>query len=220
MSVTGSENGPESWKKFLRKHRKVFVLFVVGAVLASIGAILVFLWFVGNAQSTGMVPTTLGLWAMGNLVTFLLNLIFWEVLLIGVPVILAAAVVWQWWKKLPNEEKEGYRFFGPRSRTTNGGNAISILVFIAFCIKILLDGNWNVAFATWTFDYLVYSMLTLDMGFNHHRNTNGLRTHLVDTPWDENKTLKFFRAHFPPKGRLRRDRRHQRGHRCYPTRPG
>ena len=31
--------------------------------------------------------------------------------------------------------------------------------FIAFCIKVYLDGNWNVAISTWTFDYLVYSLL-------------------------------------------------------------
>lgn len=138
----------------------MFGLFVAVAILASVGTILAFLWFVGNAQSTGLVPTTLGLWTLGNLVTFLLNLIFWEVLLIGVPVILVAVVIWLWWKKLPPEEKKEYRFFRNRSRTTNGGNAVSLLVFIVFCIKVFVDGNWNVAFATWTFDYLVYSMLT------------------------------------------------------------
>lgn len=159
MSETGSANGSEGWKKFLRRHRKMFVLFVVVAILASVGAILVFLWFVGHAQSTGMVPTTLGLWTMGNLVTFLLTLIFWEVLLIGVPAILAAIAVWLWWKKLPHEEKKEYLFFGNRSRASNGGDAISLLVFIAFCIKVFVDGNWNVAFASWTFDYLVYSLL-------------------------------------------------------------
>lgn len=160
MSVTGSENGSESWKKFLRRHRNMFVLFVVVALLVAVGAILVFLWFVGQAQSTGLVPTTLGLWTLGDLVAFLLNLIFWEVLLIGVPVILAAVAGWLWWKRLPLEEKEEYRFFGRRSRTTSGGNAVSLLVFIVFCIKVFVDGNWNVAFSTWTFDYLVYSMLT------------------------------------------------------------
>ncbi|MGD0817230.1 MAG: hypothetical protein ABR986_02380 [Methanomassiliicoccales archaeon] len=160
MLETGSEHGSEGWKKFYRNHWKIFLLLVVGAILASVGAILVLLWFVGNAQSTGMVPTTLGIWTMGNLVTFWLNLIFWEVLLIGVPVILAVVATWLWWKKLPYEEKKEYRLFGTRSRTTNGSNAISLLVLIAFCIKIFLDGNWNVAFATWTFDYFVYSMLS------------------------------------------------------------
>jgi len=154
---------PGVWKKFLRKHWGMVVLFVVGAILASVGAILVYLWFVGYAQLTGLVPATLGLWTMGYLVTFLLNLILWEVLFIGVPVILAIVVIiFLWWKKLPDKERKEYmrgHLFGKRSRRTEGGEGISFLIFIAFCIKIYLDGNWNVPFASWTFDYLVYSCL-------------------------------------------------------------
>ena len=160
MAETESENGSEIWKKFLRKHWNMVVLFVVGAILASVGAILVFFWFVGNAQYTGLIPTTLDQWTMGYLVTLLLRVIFWEVLFIGVPVILAAvAIFWLWWKKLPDEEKKEYAP-ARRARSTSEGGGISLLVFIAFCIKVFTDGNWNVAFATWTFDYLVYSWLS------------------------------------------------------------
>jgi hypothetical protein len=160
MGETGSENGSEGWKKILRKHLNMVALFVVAVILASVGAIYVFLWFVGDAQSTGMVPATLGLWTMGNLVTFILHAIFWELLLIGVPVILAAVAGWLWWRRLPSDEKKEYHFFGKRSRATSGGGgAVSLLFFVAFCIKVFIDGNWNVAFATWIFDYVVYSML-------------------------------------------------------------
>ena len=151
------------WKKFLRKHWKMFVLFVVAAILVIAGAILVFLWFVGDAQVTSLVPATVGLWTLGYLVTFLLYLIFWEVLFIGIPVIITvAAIYFLWWKKISDEERKEYRrrhLFGKSSRRTDGGGAISLLVNIVFIIKVYLDGNWNVPFATWTFDYLVYSYL-------------------------------------------------------------
>jgi len=157
---TAPESDSNGWKRFLGKHWHMLVLFVSGAVLASVGAVYVFLWFVGDAQSTSLVPTTLGLWTMGNIVTFLLHAIFWEVLLIGVPVILAAVAGWLWWRKLPVEEREEYHFIGTRSRSTNaGGGAISVLFWIAFCIKVFIDGNWNVAVATWTLDYFVYSCI-------------------------------------------------------------
>jgi len=161
MTETESENDSEGWKKFLRKHWNMLALSAVTVILAAVGAVYVFLWFVGDAQSTGMVPATLNLWTMGNLVTFSLHLIFWELLLIGVPVALAAAAGWLWWRKIPNEEKKEYHFLGKRSRTTSGGSGISALFFIAFCIKVFIDGNWNVAIATWTFDYVVYSMLSI-----------------------------------------------------------
>ena len=162
MAETASENGKEIWKKFLTKHWNMVVYVVVGAILVSIGAIFIYLQFVEYAQLNGLVPATLSLWTMGNIVTFLLHLILWEVLLIGVAITLAV-VAWLWWKKLPDEEREEYaraHIFGAPSKKTSGGSgAIEFLLFIAFCIKVFTDGNWNAAFATWTFDYLVYSML-------------------------------------------------------------
>ena len=161
MSETESENDNKGWKAFLRKHWKITALFVVGAVLALVASVLVFLWFVGDAQSTDMVPMTLGLWTMSNLVTFVLHLVFWELVLIGIPVGIAAVGGWQWWKRLPNEEKKEYHFFSSRSRTTGGSGGISILFFIAFCIKVFIDGNWNVAISSWSLDYVVESMISI-----------------------------------------------------------
>ena len=147
-------------RKFLQKHWNMFALFAVGAVLALIGAVLVYLWFAGDAQLTGMVPSTLGEWTMGYMVTFILHLILWELLLVGIPVTIAAVAGWLWWKKIPDEERKEYHFFGKRSSATSGGGGgISLLVFIIFCIKVFADGNWNVAFSAWRFDYLVDSML-------------------------------------------------------------
>jgi hypothetical protein len=155
-----TEDDSQGWKKFLRKHWSTFVLFVVGAVLASVGAVYVFLWFAADAQSTGLVPSTLGLWTMGNIVTFLLHLISWEVLLVGVPVIIASVAGWMWWRRLPDEEKKEYHLFDTRPRSTSGGGgAVSLLFWIAFCVKVFMDGNWNVAVAIWTLDYLVYSSI-------------------------------------------------------------
>lgn len=160
MTETSVENGNEVWKKFLRKHWKAFALFAIAVVLISVGAVYVFLWFVGNAQSTDLVPAILDLWTMGNLVAFIVYAILWELLLIGVPTIIGAVVGWLWWRNLPNEEKREYHFRrSRRGRTTGGGGGISLLFFIAFCIKVYVDGNWNIPIATWTFNYVVYSML-------------------------------------------------------------
>ena len=157
---SGVEKGSD-WKKFMKKHWNIVAMFVVAGILAFIGAIYVYLWFVGEAQSTGLVPSTLGQWTMANIVTFILHAIFWELLFIGIPAIIGAVAGWQWWKRLPEEEKTEYHFFGKRSRTTSGGSGLSFLFFIAFCIKVFIDGNWNVAIATWSLDYVVGSMISI-----------------------------------------------------------
>jgi hypothetical protein len=155
---TISESYPQDWKSFLRKHKSALAVFVVAVILASAGAVYVFWWFTGYAQSTGLVPSGLGLWTMANLVFFILHLIFWELVLIGIPVAVSAIVAWQWWKRLPPHEKYA---FGKRSKSRNAEGAISPLLFIAFAIKVYVDGNWNVAISTWNLNYVVGSMITI-----------------------------------------------------------
>jgi len=147
------------WRGFMRRHWSAVAMFVLAAALAFIGAVYVFLWFVGNAQSSGIVPRVLGLWTMANLVTFILYAVFWELLLIGVPLAIAAVAAWQWWKRLPEKEWRGDQF-GRRKRTA-GGSGVSLLCFIAFCIKVFIDGKWNLPIATFTLDYVVGSMITI-----------------------------------------------------------
>jgi hypothetical protein len=148
------------WKRFIRKHWVAFAALVAGAVLAVAGAVYVFWWFTGNAQTVGLVPSALSAWSMGSLVTFILHSIFWELVLIGIPVAISAVIGWQWWKHLPAEEKKEH-MFGKHSKSRNAGGAISPLLFIAFAIKVYVDGYWNTAMSTWTIDYVVGSMITI-----------------------------------------------------------
>ncbi len=158
---TETENDSGAWKKFFKKHWNMLVYWIMAAIFAAIGAILVYLWFIDEAQSTSMVPMLLGQWTMGHLVTFILHLVFWELLLIGIPVAIAAIVGWLWWKQIPDAERKEYEFFGKPSRTENGGGGISFLFFIAFCIKVYIDGKWDVTIASWTLEYVVDSMITI-----------------------------------------------------------
>ena len=106
-----AQNGSD-WQRFLRKHWAAFAVFILAAISAFAAAVYVFVWFTGNAQTNGLVPSTLGLWSMNNAVMFILYAIFWELLLIGVPVAIGSVVGWLWWRRLPQEEKQQYRLRG------------------------------------------------------------------------------------------------------------
>ena len=147
------------WRSFIRRHWRAAALFAVGLALAFAWAVYVFLWFVGNAVSSSLVPGTLGLWTIGNLVTFIVYAILWELLLVGVPVTIGGILAWQWWKKLPGSEKMDYHMSG-RKRATSGGGG-GLLVFILFCAKVYIDGKWNEPIANFTLDYVVGSLLII-----------------------------------------------------------
>src|SRR5271157_2559422 len=152
--TTGAGMEDYGWKGFMRRHWGAAVVFAVA------GAVYVFWWFVGYAQSTSLVPPTLNLWTMGNLIGFILNSIFWEFLFIGIPAILGAVVAWLWWRRLPAEERHGYHWGGGGRRSgTSGG--FGFLFFLVFAFKVWLDGNWDVHLATFTVNYVVGSMITI-----------------------------------------------------------
>jgi hypothetical protein len=149
------------WKRFIGNHKAAFTAFIVAAVLAAAGAVYVFVWYTGIAQITGLVPSTLNMWSMNNVVWFILHGIFWELVLIGIPAGIGAVAGWLWWKRLPETEKQQYNLSGKGSKGSRAGGAISPLLFIAFAIKVYVDGYWNSAIAGFSLDYVVGSMVTI-----------------------------------------------------------
>jgi hypothetical protein len=156
----GVQNGSD-WQRFIRKRWGAFAAFFSAAILAFAGAVYVFVWFTGTAQTAGIVPSTLNLWTMNNAVMFILHAVFWELLLIGIPAAVGGIAGWLWWRRLPAEEKQQYHLGGKSSKGRNAGGAISPLLFIAFALKVYFDGNWNTAIASWNVDYVVGSMVTI-----------------------------------------------------------
>ena len=150
--------GSLDWKPFLKRHMGIIASFFVAAVALFIGSIYVFSWSSTDAVVIGIVPSTLVGWTIGTVVSFLLHIVFWELMLIGIPAAVGAALGWVWWKRLPTEER-GTRLFGGGQRS--GGDGAGVILFIAFCAKVYVDGNWNAPIASWTVGYVAGSIVTI-----------------------------------------------------------
>ncbi len=162
MAEKVEEKEEEVWVKFLRKHWKMTFLIAGGLIVAGIGALFVFLWF----KTISGVTQVLGDWTVNITINFFLNLLLWEFLIIGIPVIAAAVVIiLQWWNKLPDDEKEEYKK-EPKKRTPrsgitagSGGGIVWLLTFFVWLIIVYTGGHWNTPFQNWTLDYFIESSL-------------------------------------------------------------
>ncbi|MFX1483746.1 MAG: hypothetical protein ACFFCP_11240 [Promethearchaeota archaeon] len=143
-------------KRFLKKYWRMMVLIAALAVLAVVAATYVLTWFVATAQATGFVPAVLGQWSIGHVFAFIIHLIFWELLFVGSWVLIAIAVIMiRWYRNLPPEDRERKPKRGRREES----DAFGFLVMITWLIVVWLDGRWNLAFESWTFNNWVYSFL-------------------------------------------------------------
>ncbi|MFX1415250.1 MAG: hypothetical protein ACFFC0_00485 [Promethearchaeota archaeon] len=146
----------EAEKRFLRKHWRMTIVFAAIFVVVVIAAVLVFLWVVADAQATALVPAVLGQWTVGYLITFILHMIFWElVLVVSWTVLLGAAIYFLWYRQLPDED----RIDRPQRGRREEGDAFGFFVVVFWLIIVWIDGRWDLAFESWTLNDWVYSWL-------------------------------------------------------------
>lgn len=164
--IENEEMIDEEVGSFLRKHWRATLLMIGAGAGAAIAGILVFLWVVADAQATRLVPAGLGEWTVGYVFAFMVSVILWELILVGswaIPVVIV--VFFQWYKKLPDEERKKFegepkKKWPRRGMSTGGGDGgFGLLVFITWLIIVWVDGKWNLAFQSWTFDDWIYTGL-------------------------------------------------------------
>ena len=148
-----------------RKYKiPLFVIIIVGLILF-IGAFFVLYGFIELSPIGLNGEATLDQWTLKGVVVFSIQIILWELLIIGVPAGLFFGVGgYLWWRRLPEEEKQEIKNRDRKAKHHKkakyaGGGGSSLLMFIAYCIYIVADGNYNAPFGTQPYSYWVYSYL-------------------------------------------------------------
>lgn len=158
---THEEKSDEPMKIFLQRHWKMALLLLVVIAAAVIVTVFVFFKVVADAQVLGIVPVALGQWTVGYFFTFILQVIFWELVFVvswSLPIVIVLFVLW--YKKLPEEERKELGLSPKRGadpRRTEGGGFFSFLVGVIWLVIVWTTGRWNLAFQAWTFNDWIYT---------------------------------------------------------------
>lgn len=164
MSDSENISDEKFWGNVIRKHWIAFILFILAIVFIIIDAVSVLIWHVETSHLGGQGDWTFNQWSLSGVIIFIVVLILWELLFVGVPAGLIFGLGgYFFWTRLPQEEQQLYRNKDKSEKNggtrDKGGDIVGFLIFIAFCIYIAIDGNFNTTFGLLPYSYFIYAWL-------------------------------------------------------------
>jgi len=150
------------WSKKITQHWKAFLVFVIGCIIALAGAVLVLFWFIETSDFGAMGTATIGEWSLAWIWGFIIYLIFYELLIIGIPAAIAFGLGWYiFWKRLSAGEKAEIKGREKKKhRGSSAGGGFGFFMFIAFTILMYLRGEFSTPLGNFQYSYLVYTWFT------------------------------------------------------------
>jgi hypothetical protein len=164
MSEDISEEDWSFIKIMLKRHWKVGILFIIGIIAAIVGAILTLFFVMFNSDIGGYGNWTIGDFSFGHIILFLLWLVLWELLFVGIPAAVFFGLTYGiWWYRLPQEEKELMKQKdkeekGLEKHSNAAGGVFGFIVFIVFLILISIDGNLFRRFNSIAYSYWIIKL--------------------------------------------------------------
>jgi len=141
----------------LKNHWKALIAVIIAGVIAFTGAIMVFVWFV---QTSNIASLTISELSVASALWFIINLILWELLFVGLPsLIIFGLGGFLWWSGLSPKDKKDLKSKDKKSHSRSGGDAFEFLMFIAFIIYLLADGTFFTPFGDLPISYWLFSCL-------------------------------------------------------------
>ncbi|MFX0003910.1 MAG: hypothetical protein ACFE9C_00530 [Candidatus Hodarchaeota archaeon] len=160
MESSNESSDEVFWKNKIKEYFKTFIVIIVAGVVAIIGAVLVFFWFMYTSPIGGQGTWLIGQWTLMHIVCFFILLILWELLFVGLPVALFFGVGgYIWWSRLPEEKKKEFRDREKkkthRARDAGGSGGGGAFLFIVYCIYMAVLGYYDVPFGTYRYSFWI-----------------------------------------------------------------
>ena len=139
----------------------MLILCIVAIVILFIIAVIVVIWHIQTTPIGNYGNATIDQWSLDWIVGFFIVLILWELLFVGIPAGLFFGLGgYLWWQGLPDDDKERCKEYDKKGhKSRNAGGGCGLVLFIAYCIYIAIDGNYYAAFGSQPYNYWVYSYL-------------------------------------------------------------
>jgi len=160
MEEEQKESKEQFWKEEIKKHWRVIILCVVAIVGLSIIAVNILIWHIQTSPIGNYGTASFDQWSLDWIVRFIIVLILWELLFVGVPAGLIFGLGgYLWWKRLPGDEQTKIKEQHSKNNKARGASGSGLFIFIAYCIYIAIDGNYYTTFGNKPYSYWLYSYL-------------------------------------------------------------
>jgi hypothetical protein len=150
------------WENKIKEHWKPFLVVIIACICLFIGALLVLIWYILTSPIGGQGKWTFDLWTLNYVVGFMIQIILWELLFVGIPAVVFFGVGgYIWWSRLSAEEKAEYKAREKtkkhRKRNAGGEGGGGLFMFIAYCIYMGVIGKYNTEFGAEDYSYWIFS---------------------------------------------------------------
>jgi hypothetical protein len=150
----------EFWKKHIKQHIWTIIVIVIAVACAIVGMILVLFWVMATSPIGAYGTALIGDWSLDWIVGFMWILLGWELLFVGLPLLLffvVGGIIW--WKRLSEEEKALFKAREKKNtaKKTGGSGGGGIVMFIAYIIYMGVQGYYYAPFSSQPYSFWVYS---------------------------------------------------------------
>ncbi|MHA2288118.1 MAG: hypothetical protein ACXABG_04960 [Promethearchaeota archaeon] len=158
------------WKNKMKEYKWIFIVVIIAVAVIIAGVILVLIWYIETSPIGRQGDALIGEWRLDWVVGFMIQIILWELLIVGLPTGLFFGVGgYIVWSRLSDEKKEEFKARDKkkthRKRDAGSGGGGSLFMFIAYCIYMGLQPSasygsmYNAPFNSQPYSYWIYAGL-------------------------------------------------------------
>jgi len=156
-----------TWKEKIKDHWKVLILLIAAIVVLCVVAVIVVIWHINTSPIGAYGTATFNEWTLDWIFGFSLVLILWELLFVGLPAGLFFGVGgYLWWTRLSADDKTWFKSEGKAAdkkshKTRNVGGGGGLVMFLAYCIYMGIQGSYYTTFGSYPFSYWVFAYMQM-----------------------------------------------------------